>query len=115
MLAGWPALQNPRGVCNLIYLICPICGYSIDIFKEEEATDPVRSKRMKYLLTRDQICPNCINTIAKCEKIQEPDEKIPILRVKPNESETEKFIGYLRTKGYAVGTSYALQEFRGGK
>ncbi|MEM0141217.1 MAG: hypothetical protein QXN66_04175 [Thermoplasmatales archaeon] len=99
----------------MIYLVCPICGYAIDIFTEEEASNPVRSKRMKYLLTRDQICPNCINVIPKCEKIEANESEIPIIKVELGQDEQNQFSQYLKNKGYVVGTKFALDEFRGGK
>ncbi|MEM0073338.1 MAG: hypothetical protein QW078_00660 [Thermoplasmatales archaeon] len=99
----------------MIYLVCPICGYAIDIFTEEEASNPVRSKRMKYLMTRDQVCPNCINAIPKCEKIEAAENNIPILRVNIDKAESEQFSRYLKEKGYVIGTEFALNEFRGGK
>lgn len=98
----------------MIYLICPKCGYSIDILKDEEVNNPVRAKRMKYLTTRDQVCPNCVNTIGKCEKIESPEDQIPLPRVEINEGR-EKFIEYCRKNGYAVCTDYALERFRGDK
>jgi uncharacterized Zn finger protein (UPF0148 family) len=99
----------------MIYLVCPICGYAIDVFTEEEAQNPVRSKRMKYLMTRDQVCPNCINAIPKCEKIESDEKDIPVIRVDVTGEEKERFSEFLKNKGYVVGTKYALEEFRGGK
>ncbi|MGC8645146.1 MAG: hypothetical protein ACP5UO_02615 [Thermoplasmata archaeon] len=99
----------------MIYLVCPICGYAIDLFTEEESQNPVRSKRMKYLMTRDQVCPNCINAIPKCEKIEAPENEVPIIRVEVGDGEKGPFSQFLKSKGYIVGTKYALEEFRGGK
>lgn len=92
-----------------------MCGYSIDIFTEEEAQSPVRSKRMKYLTTRDQVCPNCINTIGKCERIDAGEDEIPVMRVEVDEGEKAAFREYCREKGYAAATKYTLDEFRRGK
>ena len=91
-----------------------MCGYSIDIFTEEEAQSPVRAKRMKYLTTRDQVCPNCINTIGRCERVDAAEDEIPVMRAEVNEDEKSSFGEYCREKGYAVGTNYALKEFREG-
>lgn len=99
---------------NMIYLICPKCGFSIDIFKDDEVNIPVRAKRMKYLATRDQVCPNCINTIGRCEKIESPEEGVPLLRVEIEEEGKDKFIEYCRKNGYAVCTSYTLERFKEG-
>lgn len=96
----------------MIYLACTKCGYSIDIVAEEEAQSPIRAKRIKYLTTRGQVCPNCLNTINKCEKIEAAEEDIPIIRANVKETEKEKFQKYCRDNGYAVGTEYALQEFQ---
>lgn len=96
----------------MIYLICPKCGYSIDILKEEEVNNPVRAKRLKYLTTRDQVCPNCVNTIGKCEKVESPEGDIPLLRVEINDVGKEKFVEYCREKGYAVCTDYTLERFK---
>lgn len=111
-------MQNGRstetnGVCVImIYLACTMCGYSIDIMTESEAENPIRAKRIKYLTTRGQVCPNCLNTINKCEKIEASEEEIPVLRIEVDEKEKEKFAEFCRNEGYSVGTEYALQEFR---
>lgn len=112
------ACRSPKadGMCvTMIYLICPKCGYSIDILKDEEVNNPVRAKRMKYLTTRDQVCPNCVNTIGKCEKIESPEEGIPLLRVQINGEKKEKFIEYCRKNGYAVCTDYTLERYKEAK
>lgn len=89
-----------------------MCGYSIDIISEEEAVNPIRAKRIKYLTTRGQVCPNCLNTVNKCEKIEAPEEEIPVIRIEIGDEEKAKFAGFCREAGYAVGTKYALQEFQ---
>ena len=98
----------------MIYMVCPVCGYSIDIFTEEESTGPARSKRMKYLMTRDQVCPNCINTIGKCERVDAEEDNIPVIRVEVAGGLKQKFIEFCRKNGYAVGSKYALDHFGGG-
>lgn len=108
-------LQNLQDVFKVIYLVCPICGYSIDVFTEAEATSPVRSKRLKYLTTRDQVCPNCVNTIAKCERIDAEESEIPIIRTQVPDGLKNGLIEFCRSKGYAVATDYALSDFRGDK
>lgn len=90
-----------------------MCGYSIDIIKEEELQNPVRAKRLRYLTTRDQVCPNCINTIAKCEKVETEEEGIPVIRVAVDEGNKAKLIDFCRKNGYAVATDYALNESKG--
>lgn len=89
-----------------------MCGYSIDIISEEEAANPIRAKRIKYLTTRGQVCPNCLNTVNKCEKIEAPEEDIPVIRIDIGEGEKAKFIEFCRNAGYAAGTKFALQEFQ---
>lgn len=108
-------LLNPQDVFKVIYLVCPICGYSIDVFTEAEATSPVRAKRLKYLTTRDQVCPNCVNTIAKCERIDAEENEIPIIRTQVADGLKSDLIKFCREKGYAVATDYALSDFRGDK
>jgi hypothetical protein len=95
----------------MIYLVCPICGYSIDIMADEEVNNIVRAKRLKYLTTRDQVCPNCVNTIGKCEKIEAKESEIPVIRVVLDENQRSYFTDYCRKNGYAVGTGYALDQY----
>lgn len=97
----------------MIYIACPMCGYTIDIFSEEDLKSPVRAKRMRYLTTRDQICPNCVNAIGRCEKIDQPEDKIPLLRVTTDDSVKTGLLDFCRKKGYAVATAYALKHFQG--
>lgn len=99
----------------MIYLTCPVCGYAIDIMRDDEINNPVKAKRLKYLTTRDQVCPNCVNTIGRCERIEAKEEEIPIMRVKVPEQENGKFIEFCRKTGYAVATNYALNHLRGVK
>lgn len=96
----------------MIYLICPMCGYAIDIMSEEEANSPVKAKRLKYLTTRDQVCPNCVNTIGKCEKVEADEKDIPIIRVEVQDSEKDDFIKFCRDNGYTVGTQYTMTQFK---
>ncbi len=96
----------------MIYLTCPVCGYAIDIMRDEEINNPVKAKRLKYLTTRDQVCPNCVNTIGKCERIEAKENEIPVMRVEVHEAEKDKFVDFCRKSGYAVGTAYALNHFR---
>lgn len=95
----------------MIYLTCPRCGYIIDKLTEQEANDPVRSRRLKYLTTRDQICPNCVSTIARCERIDAREDEIPIMRIEVNSEKLDAFKKFCREKGYAVATEYAYREF----
>lgn len=89
-----------------------MCGYSIDIIREEELENPVRAKRLRYLTTRDQVCPNCINTIAKCEKVEAKEDDIPVIRASVDEGSKEKLVDFCRKNGYAVATEYTLNELR---
>ena len=105
--------KTHRLCVSMIYLTCPVCGYSIDIMKDEEVSNPVKAKRLKYLTTRDQVCPNCVNTIGRCERIDADEGSIPILRVDVQQQDKGKFMEFCRKSGYAVGTAYALDHFRG--
>lgn len=96
---------------NMIYLTCIICGYAIDIMQDDEVNNPVRAKRLKYLTTRDQICPNCVNTIGKCERVDSPEENIPILRVDVADDTKTGLIKFCRDNGYVVATKYTLDEY----
>lgn len=89
-----------------------MCGYAIDIMQESEIESPVKAKRLKYLTTRDQVCPNCVNTIGKCEKIEAKEEDTPLLRVTIDEQEKPKFVEYCRSHGYPVATAYTLTQFK---
>lgn len=97
---------------DMIYLVCTKCGFSIDIIEEGGENNPVRAKRIKYLTTRGQVCPNCLNTIGKCERIDAGEDDIPIMRVDLKDPDREKFVEFCRANGYAVGTEYALREFQ---
>ncbi|MEM0156177.1 MAG: hypothetical protein QW597_06235 [Thermoplasmataceae archaeon] len=96
----------------MIYLTCPKCGYAIDILSEEELNNPVKAKRLKYLTTRDQVCPNCVNTIGRCERIDAKEEDTPLMRVTIQGQEKAKFAEFCRDHGYAVATEYALNQFK---
>lgn len=96
----------------MIYLICPMCGYAIDIMTEEEANIPVKAKRLKYLTTRDQVCPNCVNTIGKCERVEAEEKDTPILRVDVQEAEKADFVKFCRDHGYPVATKYTMTQFK---
>ncbi len=96
----------------MIYLTCPVCGYAIDIMADDEVNIPVRAKRLKYLTTRDQVCPNCVNTIGRCEKVEAKEEDTPILRVEVQDSEKENFVKFCRDGGYAVATEYTMNHFK---
>lgn len=99
----------------MIYVVCPNCGYAIDVFKEEELKSPIREKRLKYLLTRDQVCPNCITTIGKCQRVDASENEIPIIKASINEEDKEKILKFAKDHGYIVVTDYTLKEFRGEK
>lgn len=96
----------------MIYIACPLCGYTIDIFSDEDMKSPVRSKRLLYLTTRDQVCPNCVNAIGRCEKIVATDHDIPIIRVTVDDEVKKGLTEFCRKEGYAVATGYALEHFR---
>lgn len=96
----------------MIYLVCTVCGYSIDIVSDDEANSPIRIKRIKYLSTRGQVCPNCLNTINRCEKIEAPEDQIPVMRAEIEEKDRSGFVEFCRSNGYAVGTEYAFNEYR---
>jgi len=99
----------------MIYAVCPNCGYAIDIFKEEELKSPIREKRLKYLLSRDQVCPNCVTTIGKCQRVDASENEIPILKVQIKEEEKDPLIKFARERGYVIITDYTLKDFRGEK
>lgn len=99
----------------MIYIACPMCGYTIDIFSEEDLKSPVRAKRLRYLTSRDQVCPNCVNAIGRCEKIEAPEQDIPLVRVSADDNVRKGLLEFCRRKGYAVVTSYALRHFQGGE
>ncbi len=114
MQAGRSAQAN-RLRLTMIYIACPLCGYTIDIFSEEDLKSPVRAKRMRYLSTRDQVCPNCVNAIGRCEKIEAAEQDIPLLRVTADDDVKRGLVEFCRKKGYAVATGYALEHFKEGK
>ncbi|MEM0077613.1 MAG: hypothetical protein QW745_01695 [Thermoplasmata archaeon] len=99
----------------MIYAVCPNCGYAIDVFKEEELKSPIREKRLKYLLSRDQVCPNCITTIGKCKRIDANESEIPILNVEISENERENLLKFAKERGYVIITEYTVKDFRGEK
>lgn len=99
----------------MIYAVCPNCGYAIDVFKEEELKSPIREKRLKYLLSRDQVCPNCITTIGRCQRVDASENEVPILKVEVGEGERENLLKFAREHGYILVTEFTLKEFRGEK
>ena len=99
----------------MIYAVCPNCGYAIDVFREEELKSPIREKRLKYLLSRDQVCPNCITTIGRCQRVDAQENEIPIIKVDVKEEEREGIIRFAKEHGYVLVTDYTLREYRGEK
>lgn len=95
----------------MIYTICSNCGFIIDIFSKEE-TSPVREKRLKYLLTRDQICPNCLLAISKCQKVEAEENDIPSFVVDVEEPIKEAVKKFSKEHGYAVVTQYTIDQFK---
>ncbi len=98
----------------MIYLFCPKCGFAIEAIADTEAANPIRQKRIHYLITRDQVCPNCLNTIGHCEQVTLDENCVPQLKVVVDDAQKKPFSEYLRSKGYVYGTDYALAEFRKG-
>ncbi len=99
----------------MIYAVCPNCGYAIDVFREDELKSPIREKRLKYLLSRDQVCPNCITTIGRCQRVDAQENEIPIIKVDVKEEEREGIIRFAKEHGYVLVTDYTLREYRGEK
>ncbi|HEU13048.1 MAG: hypothetical protein ACP5G5_06665 [Thermoplasmata archaeon] len=99
----------------MIYAVCPNCGYAIDVFREEELKSPIREKRLKYLLSRDQVCPNCITTIGRCQRVDAQENEIPIIKADVKEEEREGIIRFAKEHGYVLVTDYTLREYRGEK
>jgi hypothetical protein len=95
------------------YAICPNCGFAIDIFTEADLKSPVREKRLKYLLTRDQTCSNCVMTIAKCEEVVAEESEVPLFRVTVPEAERSSLSEFAKEKQYIVVTDYTLSHFKG--
>ena len=96
----------------MIYATCGNCGFTIDIFTAEDATNTVREKRLKYLMTRDQICPNCLVAIYHCQKVEAEESAIPILNVAVGDDEKEKVRAFAKERGYATVTEYTLNHYR---
>jgi hypothetical protein len=94
------------------YAICPNCGFGIDVFTEMDLKSPVREKRLKYLLTRDQTCPNCIMTFSKCEEITADEGAVPILRAAVPDGDKARVRDFAREKQYVVVTDYTLSRFK---
>jgi uncharacterized Zn finger protein (UPF0148 family) len=96
----------------MIYVACPVCGFTIDLFSEEDLKSQVKEKRLRYLMTRDQVCPNCLTTIGKCQRIEAKEEEIPIFKVNVEESEKEKIINFSREHGYSVVTEFTIKQYK---
>ncbi|MGC8497173.1 MAG: hypothetical protein ACP5NL_04145 [Thermoplasmata archaeon] len=97
----------------MIYVACPVCGFTIDSFSEEDLKSPVREKRLKYLMTRDQVCPNCLTTVGKCQRVEAKEEEIPIFKVNVEESEKDKIIIFSKEHGYSVVTDFTIKQYKG--
>ncbi len=99
----------------MIYATCPKCGFIIDSFSETDLKKTIRANRLKYLTTRDQICPNCVNTISKCKVIDIKDGELPIFSVDVDGEDRTKIAEFAKKNGYAEVTDYTLKAFKGGK
>lgn len=98
----------------MIYVACPVCGFTIDLFSEEELKSPVREKRLRYLMTRDQVCPNCLTTIGKCQRIEAREEEVPLFKVAVDEAEKEKIKNFAREHGYSTVTDFTVKQYKEG-
>jgi hypothetical protein len=98
----------------MICAVCSNCGYSIDVF-EEDKLSPVREKRLKYLLTRDQVCPNCLMSISRCERIEAEESDLPLFKIDVDEAQRAALKDFGKKRGYGAVTEYALKEFKVGK
>ena len=96
----------------MIYATCINCGFVIDIFANEELANLVREKRLKYLTTRDQICPNCLVAIAKCEKVEADENDIPILRTTIGDTDKDQLRAFAKEHGYSVVTDFTVNQFK---
>lgn len=98
----------------MIYTVCGTCGYVIDIFGKEDEANPIRGKRLKYLLTRDQICPNCLVAIAHCQRVEAEEGAIPIFNVDMDmgADEKEKVRAFAKERGYALVTEFAINQYK---
>lgn len=96
----------------MIYATCANCGYIIDLFGKEDEASPVRGKRLKYLVTRDQICPNCLISIAHCQKVEAEESAIPILNLPAVTEDKEKLRAFAKEHGYAVVTEYTVNQYK---
>jgi formate-dependent phosphoribosylglycinamide formyltransferase (GAR transformylase) len=94
------------------YAICPNCGFGIDVFTEADLKNLVREKRLKYLITRDQTCPNCIMTFSKCEEITADESAVPIVRATIQDSDKARVREFAKERQYVVVTDYTLSKFK---
>ncbi|MGC8608837.1 MAG: hypothetical protein ACP5UV_03075 [Thermoplasmata archaeon] len=99
----------------MIYATCPKCGYIIDVFSENDLKKSIRANRLKYLTTRDQICPNCVNTISKCKTLELNDSDLPIFSANTDGEDKSKIAEFARKSGYAEVTDYTIKAYKGGK
>jgi hypothetical protein len=95
----------------MIYAACSSCGFIIDEFGKDDKA-PVREKRLKYLLTRDQVCPNCLVSISKCQRVEGEENEIPVFAVSVEESAREAVRTFSKAHGYGVVTEYTLDQFK---
>lgn len=95
------------------YAICRNCGFGIEHFTEADLKNPVREKRLKYLLTRDQTCPNCVMTIPKCDEITAEEADLPIFRAEVPEGERAAVLAFAQEKQYIVVTAYTVAHSQG--
>jgi hypothetical protein len=95
----------------MIYAACSSCGFIIDEFGKDDIA-PIREKRLRYLLTRDQVCPNCLVSISKCQKVEGEGDEIPVFSVNVDESAKEAVREFSKSHGYGVVTEYTLDQFK---
>ncbi|MFH0965079.1 MAG: hypothetical protein V2A58_13855 [Planctomycetota bacterium] len=76
-----------------IALVCPRCGFAIEIFTQEMLDgNPQKRKRHKYLMTKSNICPSCLSS-GRLEEVRGEKavaaEKIRVKAVEPAHAEAE--------------------------
>ncbi len=76
-------------------------------------SNPVRVKRLKYLTTRDQVCPNCVKSIGKCQDYDISDSDVPVIKARIDDIDEGKIKEFCKNNGYLVVTEYTIKHFKG--
>ena len=56
---------------SVIKLVCPRCGFAIEVFSEDDLNEPRKKKRYEALLKRQTLCVNCNTMILRLKEVRE--------------------------------------------